>query len=172
MAQSSPNQCVRMLVILSLCFLAMVLWVLCCMGHIYDVYKLDISSLLLFLLVSSTYPVSRTWASIWDGQLWSNQKFMSSIISLVWMYFLGKSMELMDPCGMYTFCNPPRCLKMLSSWMYGLFWRSFVVHPSLIIKRFCWMHLIHNFSAFCISSCFRLPKLLCFFLILSTNICT
>ena len=58
MDENISKQCVQMLVILSLCFLAMVPWVSSCIGHLIDGQKLTISSvfsyLLVLLFVSST----------------------------------------------------------------------------------------------------------------------
>lgn len=75
---------------------------------------------------------------------------------------------------MSAFCSHSCSLRMLSSQMFRfscVFQSYFVMHPFLIIQCFVEHNRCINFDAFCISSCFRLPKLHCFFLILSTNLC-
>lgn len=81
MAQSSPTQCARMLVILSLCFLAMVPWVSPYINHVGNIHKLRISSIFLNLrecemglyeviddvsLLLSVFLQYLFWVKVWD----------------------------------------------------------------------------------------------------------
>ena len=103
------------------------------------------------------------WENVWDGPLWSNRRCMSTIISLVRMSFLGKTIGLIEWPSMSAFCHL-HCYDnaILMNIRIQATLLEFFCKASFFDQKLFLLNHFNHFPSFWISSHSRLLELLIF----------